>query len=301
MHKYLGMTLAAGVLAGLLFGMSFFFSGRAVAAPLPAISPTGTPPARPTASVTRTPPALPAGAPTGQAPASPTARPYTGHPPGPAPTIVFTATALSNLSGIWLGQLTHGANIRSGPGTSFAVNRSWAAGRRVLVYGQALAANGETWYQVGHYPEPDLYIWSGYVKFVAPLQVAAAKHPGRWVDVNLTQQTLIAFDGGQPVMLVQISSGRKGHETTVGSWRIYWRLEKQDMDGGDDTPGNRYYNLKDVPWIQYFQQSGEALHGAYWHDNFGTPMSHGCVNLSDQNALWLYRWAALGTFVEVHY
>ncbi|HUS13783.1 MAG TPA: L,D-transpeptidase, partial [Chloroflexia bacterium] len=82
---------------------------------------------------------------------------------------------------------------------------------------------------------------------------------------------------------------------------IYWRLVKEDMDGGGESPSSLYYNLKDVPWIQYFHTSGEGLHGTYWHDNFGRPMSHGCVNMSIQNADWMYHWASLGTRVEVHY
>ncbi len=251
----------------------------------PVLSPIASPPASATASTTP----------------SPTARPYTGVPVRPPPTIIYTDTAIPSVAGLWLGRLNTAANIRRGPGTAYPVDRAWQAGRRVIVYGQTAAPNGELWDQVARYPEPDLYVWSGLVSGVDPLQVPTTFHPGRWIDVNLTQQMLIAFDGAQPVMVAQIASGKAGHETPVGSWRIYWRLAKQDMDGGDDTPGNRYYNLKDVPWVQYFQNSGVALHGTYWHDNFGTPMSHGCVNLSDWNALWLYQWASRGTLVQVHY
>ena len=66
------------------------------------------------------------------------------------------------------------------------------------------------------------------------------------------------------------------------------------------APNDPYYNLKDVPWVQYFYTSGESIHGTYWHDLFGRPRSHGCVNVSIQNANWLYLWASLGTPVIVH-
>jgi lipoprotein-anchoring transpeptidase ErfK/SrfK len=63
--------------------------------------------------------------------------------------------------------------------------------------------------------------------------------------------------------------------------------------------GGEYYNVPDVPWVLYFTNSGHALHGTYWHNNFGTPMSHGCVNLPLDVAAWLYDWAPMGTPVRV--
>jgi len=234
--------------------------------------------------------------------AHPNSGPYTSTPVNIPPPITYYAPALNSTSGIWLGVVTRAANIRTGPGVTYPSDRAWPAGRRVLVYGAANAPNGEQWYQVGHYPDPDLYIWSGLVKRVADLDMPGIMHPGRWIDVNLTQQTLIAFEGTQPVLATLVSTGKAGHETPVGSWRIYWRPPLQDMSNHNSQAGgtDAYYNLKDVPWIQYFQMDGDSLHGTYWHDNFGTPMSHGCVNLTYQDSDWLYHWAGLGTPVEVH-
>jgi lipoprotein-anchoring transpeptidase ErfK/SrfK len=227
-------------------------------------------------------------------------RPYTAVPHNPPPPIVFSSPALTSAAGVWLGELNRASNIRTGPGLSYAPDRAWLKGRRVLVYGTAVAANGEVWYQVGHYPDPELYIHSSLVDYVAPLAGALQFHTGRWIDVNLSQQTITAYQDAQPVLLSQISSGKPGHETLTGTWHIYWRLLKQDMDGGGESPDSPYYNLKDVQWVQYFQMTGQALHAAYWHDNFGRPMSHGCVNLTYQTSNWLYLWANLGTTVEVH-
>jgi lipoprotein-anchoring transpeptidase ErfK/SrfK len=234
-------------------------------------------------------------------PARPTPRPYTGIPKKPSPAIVYTAPALADLTGITLGQVSTGVNVRSGPGAGFAVRRWWPAGRKVLIYAQVAATDGQLWDQVGHYPDPDLYIKAEFVRSLAPLAPAGPVHPGRWIEVNLTQQTLTAFEDGRPVLLAQVSTGTKLHKTPTGTWHITWKVPKKDMSGGDDTPGNKFYNLKDVPWIQYFDDAGDALHAAYWQDDLGTPHSHGCVNLSDANAQWLYLWATRGTPIEIHY
>ncbi len=119
----------------------------------------------------------------------------------------------------------------------------------------------------------------------------------RWVDVNLTTQTLTAYEGRTPVLETLISSGRAPYYTVTGQFRIYYRLESQTMDGrrlGFD------YVTEGVPWVQYFY-GDFALHGAFWHNNFGTPVSHGCVNMTVADAQWLYSWSDYGMLVNVHY
>jgi len=103
-----------------------------------------------------------------------------------------------------------------------------------------------------------------------------------WIEIDLTTQTLRAYEKGKVVFAAQISSGRAGTPTLVGKFRIQSKHESQYMGG----PG---YSLPDVPFVQYFY-AGFALHGAYWHDKWGTPTSHGCVNLSIEDAEWLYNW-----------
>ncbi|MBN1400064.1 MAG: L,D-transpeptidase family protein [Anaerolineae bacterium] len=104
----------------------------------------------------------------------------------------------------------------------------------------------------------------------------------KWIEVELSTQTLIAYDGTREVFRTTISSGRAGTPTLQGKFRIKRKLESQLMTG----PG---YYLPNVPWVMYFQ-AGFALHGAYWHDKWGTPTSHGCVNLRREDAKWLYDW-----------
>jgi len=114
-----------------------------------------------------------------------------------------------------------------------------------------------------------------------------------WVDVNLSQQKLYVYKGVDLLNSFIISSGTSSFPTVTGQYRIYAKLASQTMSG----PG---YFLPDVPYVMYFYQ-GYALHGTYWHSNFGTPMSHGCVNMQTSDVQWIYSLAKIGTWVQVHY
>ena len=115
---------------------------------------------------------------------------------------------------------------------------------------------------------------------------------GRWIDVDLSEQRVTAYEGATPVRTFIVSTGTADHPTVTGQFRIYVKLVATDMSG----PG---YYLPDVPWTMYFYR-GYALHGTYWHNNFGTPMSRGCVNLRIEDAKWLFDFASVGTLVNVH-
>ena len=119
----------------------------------------------------------------------------------------------------------------------------------------------------------------------------------RWIDVDLSTQTLRAFEGNELIFETLISSGLANTPTVTGQFRIWLRYESQTMDGSQ--LGYDYY-LENVPYVMYFYED-YALHGAYWHSNFGTPMSHGCVNMDISDAQWVYSWAGEGTVVNVHY
>jgi len=115
----------------------------------------------------------------------------------------------------------------------------------------------------------------------------------RWIDVNLSAQSVTAYEGNTPMRTFIVSTGLPNTPTVTGKFRIYVRYDSQTMSG----PG---YYLPGVQWVQYFYQ-GYALHGTYWHNNFGRPMSHGCINMTNADALWMYQWADYGTLVNVHY
>jgi hypothetical protein len=113
----------------------------------------------------------------------------------------------------------------------------------------------------------------------------------RWLDVNLSKQTLVAYDGTRPVYATMISSGEAGledHEHTTATKRGIFRIHTKHVTTtmSSDEAGEEY-ELRDVPYVQYFEE-GYALHGAYWHDRFGIPKSHGCLNLSPEDARRLF-------------
>lgn len=141
--------------------------------------------------------------------------------------------------------------------------------------------------QVLKIPEP------GAAETVAPPPIDMGSTEGKWIDVNLTTQTVTAYEGETPVYSTLASTGMWGTPTVEGTYYIYAKYVSAPMSG----PG---YYLPNVPHIMYFFK-GYGLHGAYWHNNFGTPMSHGCVNLSLPDAEWFYNWAPMNTKVVSHY
>ena len=136
---------------------------------------------------------------------------------------------------------------------------------------------------------------------------AAIAYPGpgrrqigdREILVSLAEQRVWAYEGEQPVLSSLVSTGTAETwetETPLGQWRILVKYEIQDMEG---TVSGDAYRVEDVPHVMYFTNQGHALHGTYWHNNFGTPMSHGCVNLPLDVADWMYGWASEGVGVTV--
>jgi LysM repeat protein len=122
--------------------------------------------------------------------------------------------------------------------------------------------------------------------------VAGAPPDGRrWIQIDLSDQTLTAWQGDVAVLNTTISSGKDATPTVVGDFAIQTKYESQDMEGDD-------YFLPGVPWVMYFHE-GFAIHGAYWHANFGYPTSHGCINMRIPEAEALFHWADIGTQVVV--
>ncbi len=120
----------------------------------------------------------------------------------------------------------------------------------------------------------------------------AVRYPsGRWIVIDLSDQTLTAYDNGAVAGSFIVSTGKPSTPTVMGNFTIYSRYVSQDMSG----PG---YYAPGVPFVQYFW-SGYSIHGTYWHTDFGTPVSHGCVNMQTPDAQWLWGWSSIGTPVIV--
>ena len=135
-------------------------------------------------------------------------------------------------------------------------------------------------------PRPTLAAQEGYI---LPDEISGNT---RWIDIDLSQQMVYAYEGNSLVNSFIVSTGTYLHPTVTGQYHIYVKYRYADMSG----PG---YYLPDVPYVMYFYR-GYGIHGTYWHNNFGTPMSHGCVNFRTDEAGWIFDWASVGTLVNIH-
>jgi lipoprotein-anchoring transpeptidase ErfK/SrfK len=116
----------------------------------------------------------------------------------------------------------------------------------------------------------------------------SSKH---WIQVDLSDQQLTAWEGDTPVSSTPVSTGRASDATPTGVYEIEDKYRIARMKGD-------HYDILDVPYTMYFSGS-YAIHGAYWHDNFGAPVSSGCINVPVDQASWLFQWASVGTKVVV--
>ncbi len=133
--------------------------------------------------------------------------------------------------------------------------------------------------------------------------VASAERPplvprqARWLSIQLSTQSLVAFEGDKPVFATLVSTGKEQHETPTGIFRIQSKHVSTTMDGEAGT--DEAYSIEDVPWTMYFS-GGIALHAAFWHTQFGRVRSHGCVNLAPADARWLFDWTTPGLPAGFH-
>lgn len=154
-------------------------------------------------------------------------------------------------------------------------------------------AEGVDWNLIG----PDQWVEARIFATVTPKTTPPdGVTNGRWIDVDLAEQTLAVYENHQLVFATVIASGLEPFWTRPGLFQIYQKKETETMRNNDPTD---YYYLDNVPWTMYFD-GARALHGAYWRTRFGYPQSHGCVNLSVGDAHWLYNWAQEGDYVHVH-
>jgi hypothetical protein len=201
------------------------------------------------------------------------------------------------------------ANIRLGPGTEYGATKKARIGTVLEVDGQ-VEAGGYTWYRVKkdsfiRYPERargEWYIASHLVRVMTEPKVEtapkAAKN-GKSIVVDISSQRLYAYDNGKVFMNAAVSTGIQATPTPKGTFYIFKKQPSRYMQGPLPGISSKVYDLPGVPWTMYFTQQGAAIHGTYWHQNFGKPSSNGCVNLPVYKAKILYDWADAGTRVYV--
>lgn len=136
--------------------------------------------------------------------------------------------------------------------------------------------------------------------YLRSIGLEAPSQYGKAIVISLSRQTLYAFEHGQLVNSFYISSGVAKYPSPIGTFAIYSKFSSQRMRGTyADAPWDNY-DIPNVPWISYFT-GPYSIHAAFWHNNFGRPMSHGCINASIPNSYWVYSWAPIGTPVIVRW
>lgn len=203
--------------------------------------------------------------------------------------------------------------VRSGPGTEFPEVAKLRNGQ-VFQVSDTIEKENKTWYKITfdewlRFPErvtDDWYVSADFVKLIKDVgelttwDNSYATNTAKKIIVDRTEQKLRAYDGDVLYMEVAVSTGLKTTPTPSGTFVVYKKTPSRYMQGPlPNIPGNQYYDLPGVPWNLYFTQEGAVIHGAYWHDSFGTRYSHGCVNLWPADAEKLYLWADLDTVVDV--
>jgi L,D-transpeptidase catalytic domain len=152
----------------------------------------------------------------------------------------------------------------------------------VNIFATAQDKEGWRWYMIG----PNQWVKQTFVGKVFKLDRPKGVS-GRWVAIDLYEQTLVAYEDDRPVFATLISSGEPDFDTPEGLFKVWARLERDGMSGAAGAP--EAYALQSVPWVLYFNE-GISIHGTYWHDIFGYRTSHGCVNLTISDARWVFQW-----------
>lgn len=149
---------------------------------------------------------------------------------------------------------------------------------------------GIPWYRIwderteDHYLVQADYLRPITAEEIEPISPGAAD---KRIEINLTQQRLVAYEGSRPVFSARIATGYFEGDTPIGEFRVERKQPTRHM--ASNAEGNAF-DLPGVPWVCYISWTGVSVHGTYWHHNYGTPQSHGCINLTPENALWIYRW-----------
>ena len=203
--------------------------------------------------------------------------------------------------------------VRKGPGKEFPVISKLRTGVVLKVSSSSVSNDGITWYKVVfdewlRYPERlkgDWYVAADYVRVIhLPVETdyipTVSPKSLKRIIVDRSQQKLYAYNDDTLFMTATSSTGLDSTPTPRGIFTVYRKTPSRYMQGPlPNLASDQYYDLPGVPWNLYFTEGGAVIHGAYWHNSFGTPYSHGCVNLLPQEAEKLYLWAEIGMTVTV--
>jgi len=207
----------------------------------------------------------------------------------------FQGYVLKKNPGFVFGWIINETISRSGPGYEYPETGAqyWRM-NNIVIYDSTMV-NDIEWVMIG----PDEWVEHRFVSRIIPNYNRPEGVPvDKWIEINLHEQTLAAYENGSLVFATLISSGVDPFFTQPGVFQIYKKLEFDPMSGSFEVDRSDYYYLEEVPYIMYYDKA-RAIHGAYWQSLLGYQRSHGCVNLSIADAHWMYNWANDGDYVYV--
>lgn len=159
-------------------------------------------------------------------------------------------------------------------------------------------SQGTAWYRVLDDGEGDktFYVQAKHLRAIPQEELASvspsASPKDKRIEIRLAEHMLIAYEENHPVFIAQCSSGdhftNQNWRTPTGGFETFYKRASRHMAAGNLAFGD--YDLPGVPWVSYLTNYGIAIHGTYWHNDFGRPRSHGCINLTPEAAKWVYRW-----------
>lgn len=208
----------------------------------------------------------------------------------------WTVPDPSEALGGWWGAIRSEANVRAGPSTEAPVVGRLVPGDRVkvLAEGQGAAVGGNaTWYRIDGGRYAGGWVHSSLVSRLPEPTARIAPPPddalpGPWIVVDRSSATLAYVVDGRPQFTTYVSLGRAGVETPSGNYSTFGKYRADDMTSSSVPDADHSYDLPNVPFTQYYRLGGYAIHGAYWHDHFGSLESQGCVNLTWADAAYLF-------------
>ena len=205
---------------------------------------------------------------------------------------------------VWQGAALGETNLRAQPTTTAKTVKSLAYGDPVVIVewvkGEEVYEGADIWAKT----KEGSYVYARNIGRSAPVEPTPlpvdAPSEGKWIDVNLTQQLMVAYEGRTPVRVCPVTTGMPGWETPTGWFAINNRVANETMGSGS-IGAEQFFELKNVLFTQYFTDVGHAIHFAWWRtkETIGRPGSHGCLNLLLDDSQFFWDWATYGTPVII--
>ena len=235
----------------------------------------------------------------------------------PAENTINTPVPEVDVDGFW-GEITvQLTEARSKPSTASRLRYRYYYGSTFKIIARVSGANdgqNAVWYQISdEYAGKGFYVPAEHVRPIPPTEFTPISPDvpleDKRMEVDLVKQIATAYEGDKPVYSARVATGTsmrlsdgsiKSYATTRGQHRIFMKLPSQHMVGGAAGDGD-FYDLPGISWVSYFTNSGIAFHGTYWHNDYGRPRSHGCVNMLPEDAKWVFLWTLPTATYENHH